>query len=223
MRRALKFLAVIGLLAATTGCGSDGTDSTTTTTSTTTPDLQTVLLTLDDLGDDWVAGEPTNPADLADSVQVPCPDQAINPTIAARLTATAAVQFDATGGAYRHLIEFVVAGEPTQLAADLGVWFEAFDQCATSTTSAGSDPRLLSIEQLALPELGDQRIAYVIDGRESSTDTVVWHGHTAIVRVGGVAISVGVIEVLDSADAEPVLDDAAFVDLVEVAVAKLTA
>lgn len=225
MRTSMKFLAVTALATASLGCGSDETTSTTEAQTTTTMSiaaLHDMLLTVDDLGTGWVTGEPINAADLTDSVQVPCPDQGINPTIAARLRAQSAVQFDGAGASYSHLIEFIVSGEPTQLAADLDVWFEGFDACMTSTTSAGSDPTLLSIEQLALPTLGDQRGGYVLDGRESSSDTVVWHGHTAIVRVGGVAITVGLIEILDSASAQPTIDDAAFVTMVEAAVANLT-
>lgn len=224
MRRTMKFLAVIGLAATSAGCGTDETTSTTTAQTTTTMSvaaLEQLLLTVDDLGAGWVAGEPINEADLADSVQVPCPDQAINPTIAARLRAQTAVQFDAADASYQHLIEFVVSGETTRLTADLDIWFEAFTACATSTTSAGSDPRLLTVEPLTLPELGDQRIGFVIDGREAATDTAVWHGHTALVRVGNVAVSVGLIEVLDSLDAEPAIDDAAFIAIVETAVARL--
>jgi len=225
VRTSMKFLAVTALATASLGCGSDETTSTTEAQTTTTMSiaaLQDMLLTVDDLGTGWVTGEPINAADLADSIQVPCPDQGINPTIAARLRAQSAVQFDGAGASYSHLIEFIVSGDPAQLTADLDVWFEGFDACMTSTTSAGSDPTLLSIEQLALPTLGDQRGGYVLDGRESSGDTVVWHGHTAIVRVGGVAISLGLIEILDDESAQPTMTDATFVSMLEAAAAKLT-
>ena len=71
MRTSMKFLAVTALAAASVGCGSDETTSTTAAQTTTTMSidtLQDMLVTTDDLGMGWVAGEPINPADLTDSV-----------------------------------------------------------------------------------------------------------------------------------------------------------
>ena len=79
---------------------------------------------------------------------------------------------------------------------------------------------LLSVAPLSIGEVGDQRSAIVFDGKESASATGVWHGRSAMVRVGNRLVGIGLTEILDSG-AKPALSDDDFRALVNKAVAKL--
>lgn len=215
----LGFIALFGLVGTFMGCGDDDTASPTTTESTATTvavsELDSMLLGADDVGTGWQLGPPINEADLADSTQIPCPDTAINPTIADRLTPVTGVQFEPTDRSPRHLIEFLVTGQPEQLNADLQVMFEAMDACA-ATTPTSTDAGSLTVEPLTIPELGDQRAAYTLIGVESPDTT--WYVRDASVRVGSIAIELALTEILQTPEDEPTTSDAEFVQLLETAV-----
>lgn len=222
----LGFTALLGFAGVLVGCGDDGATSDTTpaTTSpveTTVPpspeQLETMLLDIGDVGSSWQLGPPITDADLTDATQIPCPDTAINPTIAGRLTPITGVQFEPVDRSSKHLIEFVVTGQPEQLDVDLQVLFDAMDACAATTpTTIGTGS--LTVEPLTIPELGDQRAGYALIGVESADAT--WYIRDAEVRVGSIAVEVGLTEILQSPDDEPSISDAEFVQLVQTAVSK---
>lgn len=219
--------ALLGLAGVLAGCGDDGatpgttpatTVSVETTASPSLAQLNAMLLDTSDVGAAWRAGPAITDADLTDATQMPCPDTAINPTIAGRLTPITGVQFEPVDQSSRHLIEYALTGEPARLDADLQVLFEAMDACASTTpTTIGTGS--LTVEPLSLPELGDQRGAYTLIGVESPGAT--WYVRNAEVRLGSIAIEIGLTEILQTPDDEPSVTDAEFVLLVQNAVAKL--
>jgi len=217
-----------------TACGETSSDSSSSTAApstaatTTAEVLPTVdqvdamLLTVDDVFDGWKLGSPINEADLDDSVQVPCANTAINPTIAQRLKAVTGVQFEPVDGSYNHLIEFATVGDPARLAADLDALFGALDSCGPEFTGGGGEGSG-TLKELALPELGDQRKGYVITGKDAPETDVVWYVRTAYVRVGTVAITVSLAEVLPVENQTPTISDEEFVRVVQTAVGKMSA
>jgi hypothetical protein len=223
--------AVAAVVVFGAACGSSDTDSetatttaaaVTTTTSAATPTTVSVatlterLLAAGDLPAGWKLGHAVNNSDFEAFAQLPCDNAAINPLAAKRLTAQTGIQFEPTGGSSAHLIELVTTGEPAQLTKDIGMLIGAReDACSASDATSGGSP--ISITSLTLPSVGDQRSAY--SGRVDSS--AHWFGRNAVVRVGSVAVVVGLTEVLSSATATPMVCDAEFVQLVERAVQRL--
>jgi hypothetical protein len=225
MFRTGKFSAAAIVLAATalTGCATAKTAKETTTSSTTPPVTQPVswegrLLTLADVGADWKVGQPLNEADYADFAQSPCDASTLDPAVDARLLPTGGIQFEPSDQAYRHLIEFALSGYPDQLAADLDSLTKTILACSPGPSMTTAT--LLSVASLSVGSIGDQRSAFVLDGKESASATGVWHVRTAMVRVGDRAIGIALTEILDSG-AKPAIDDDAFRALVAKAVARL--
>ena len=92
------------------------------------------------------------------------------------------------------------------------------DACAAVTpTTTGTGT--LTVEQFAIPALGDRRAAYILTGVESADST--WYVRDAEVRVGSIAIGVGLTEILPTPQDEPSISDAEFVRILQAAVAKL--
>jgi hypothetical protein len=223
--RALVLAAVTVVAPVLIACGDGGAGAPSTTPATAVPaiavspdELDAMRLTLDDVGSFWKAGEPINDADIADSVQVPC-NPSLDPAVVQRLRAKTGVQLEPVDGSYLHVMEFLAAGEPTQLAADVRVLFDAWQSCpTTSTLPDGSSYRDLG--PVALPELGDQRLARQVKGAETPTADVVWFVRSAMVRVGGVLVEVSLTEVVPT-DASPTISDVEFARLVTTAVARV--
>jgi hypothetical protein len=163
-------------------------------------------------------GPDLNAADFADSTQIPCPDVALNPTIATRLTPATGVQFEPTDRSYKHLIEFILTGDASRLDADLQASFDAIDSCSTVRPAT---EETVTVERLAVPELGDQRAAFTLVGRESPDVPSQWYVRYATVRVGHIAVGLGLTEILSTPRQEPDIVDERFVELVETAVAKI--
>jgi len=234
MRYRMSALAVLALVAATVACGDDGATTSATTTSAatttvstattlTTTQLEAMLLGVADAGSGWKVGSPVNEMDFADSMKFPCPDTAMNPTIVARITPTVGVQFEPADGSYKHIIEMMVSGEPQRLDADLGFYFEGMRACAASTVTSTTtaDGEALTLEDFALPALGDQRMATLGTGRESADSDALWYVRSAVVRVGSVAVMVGLTEILSGSQTTPTISDADFVRLVTTAVERV--
>ena len=232
MRRST--IAALVVLAAFVGaCGDDGTSSTTvppTTSSPTTagsstvptslPDdaLDALLLDAGEAGPGWEFGEPINLMDLAMSAEL-CPDVVLDAELARRLDGDTGIQFQPVDDSYRHLMEQLNVGDSAQLALDLQAFFDAAATCADAapTTPGTSVP---TMDELALPALGDQRQAFTYFGLES-TDGPVWFVRTAFVRVGQIVVSVALTEILDTPEQVPTTSDDEFVALVERAVDKV--
>lgn len=223
----VSLVALLGLVGALVGCSDD--EATRDTTPATTVSVETtvalspeqldaMLLDASDVGAAWQLGPAVTDADLADATQIPCPDTALDPGVTDRLTPVTGVQFEPVDHSSKHLIEFAVTGRPEQLDGDLQVLFDAMAACAATTpTTIGTGS--LAVEPLTIPELGDQRAAYTLIGVESPDAT--WYIRNAEVRVGAIAVEVGLTEILQTPDDEPSIGDAEFVRLVQTAVAKL--
>ncbi len=223
----VSLVALLGLVGALVGCSDDEaardtTSATTVSVETTVPltpeQLDAMLLDASDVGAAWQLGPAVTDADLADASQIPCPDTAIDPGVTDRLTPVTGVQFEPVDHSSKHLIEFAVTGQPEQLDGDLQVLFDSMDACAATTpTTIGTGS--LTVDPLTIPELGDQRAAYTLIGVESPDET--WYIRNAEVRVGAIAVEVGLTEILQPPDNEPSISDAEFIQLIQTAVAKL--
>lgn len=223
-------VVLLGLVVAVAGCGGESSDSTATTPAPTSPasstpapgvptvdEVNAVLLGTGDVFTGWQLGPPVNDADLHDSVQVPCADAPLDPAVAARLRAVTGVQFEPAGGTGALLIEFARIGEPEQLAADLDAMLAATEACGPTVTEDGGS---VTIEDLALPALGDQRWGTVMRGGATPASEVVWWNRSAHVRVGPVAVTVSLLEVVP-VDGTPTITDDEFVGVVETAVQRI--
>lgn len=228
MRVATTFLAVVGLSAGLLSCGGDDRATTASTAPTTAAPVTTVattapavpptsaLLTVADVGPTWQVSNAINDMDLASFAQVPCDGVAVNPAVVARLTASIGVQFEPVDRSYKHLMQLVAVGAPTQLAADLQALHDATATCPSGEPSAST----VGVQPFALPAgLGDQRFGQLLRGYEGDS---LWYVRGAVVRVGGIAVSIGLVEIVSNAQPVPTISDAAFVELVTTAVAKLT-
>jgi hypothetical protein len=190
------------------------------TVPTSLPDdaLDALLLDAGEAGPGWELGEPINLMDLAMSAEL-CPDVVLDAELARRLDGDTGIQFQPVDDSYRHLMEQLNVGDPAQLAPDLQAFFDAAATCAEAApiTPGTSVP---TMDELALPALGDQRQAFTYFGLES-TGGAVWFVRTAFVRVGQVVVSVALTEILDTPDQVPTTSDDEFVALVERAVDKV--
>lgn len=214
MRTRIGFFGVFALAAVMVACGDDEGSSTATTAPTT---AKVVLLTVGDVGSVWKVSNAVNDADYADAFQVPCADTALNPTIRTRLTPTSGVQFEPVDHGSQHLIEMIVTGEAARLDADLAIYIEALQSC---TANPSAD--LLSYEQMMVLDMGDQSATFEATAYESGSSGPVWYIRSSIVRVGGVALTLGLSEVLDNKDLEPAISDDEYVRILEAAVTGLS-
>lgn len=224
MRSRVRFILGLGFVLVLAACSSNGTGGKTSTTTTATlsaAQLQPKLLTLADVGSAWKAGEAINTEDLSSVAQsLPCGDSALEPTVAKRLTAVTGVQFEPADRSYKHLIELVITGRPEQLHGDLQALFATMEMCPTTASSpSASTP---TVTKLTIPALGDQRAAYVLIGAESAGSPTTWYVRDAAVRVGSVAITFGLTEILSSPQDKPQISDATFVQLLQTAVGKVS-
>lgn len=200
-----------------------GTASATTSTapSSTTIDsaLTAKLPTAADLGPDWKPGAEINEMDLTMNPEV-CPGVMLDAELAKRLSGRAGVQFDPVDRGSRHLMVQLVAGEPTQLASDLEAFVAAVKTCPVD--AAGAPNTYLSVADVVLPSIGEQRLGVAIKAQESDSGPV-WFVRQVAVRVGDLAMTVGLTEILASPTDAATVSDADFVALVTAVAAKLTA
>jgi hypothetical protein len=213
-------IAILGLVVALVACGDDGTTSQPTTTLS-MAELQAKLLDVGGVGAGWQLGHAVNDADLSDATQIPCEGVTLDPAVTQRLTPVTGIQFEPTDRSYKHLIEFALTGDPKQLESDLQTYFATLEKCSTVTTTTPAAPAL-TINKLTVPKLGDQRAAYVITGKESPGSDTTWYGRSAAVRVGSIAIELGLTEILSATQDKPQISDDAFVKILQTAVAKLS-
>lgn len=229
-------VAAIALLAA--ACSDNKSESTTTAATTEAPvtteapdttaagatttvdaGLEAKLLTAAEVGAAWVPGEPINEMDLTMNADL-CTGVVLDAAMAKRLNGQVGVQFSPANKASRHLMVQILAGEPTQLASDLDAYFAAMRTCPVD--AAGGEGKFLSIDDIAVPEIGDQRHGLAIKAQESDGGAV-WFVRVVQVRVGGTAVGLGLTEVLSSPTASPEISDADLLALVTKAVEKLSA
>lgn len=227
MRSRLCVVAVLGLALVPLGCGDKEqtatTSAPTTSTTTTIPSvdqLQPMLLAASDVGASWQVGHAVTDADFADSVQVPCDSAALDPVVAQRLRAVTGRQFEPTDNSYKHLMQMFTIGESGQLAADFDAYRASIDTCPAGGTWNNAP---VTTEKLTIPDLGDQRAAYTVAAADSAESQITWYIRSAMVRVDGVIVGLGLTEVLSSPDQQPAISDAEYVALLEKAVAKVSA
>lgn len=245
MRRTLTLLAALTLSTAPVACSSDLADDAggtepagapvtteapapptapTSGSSVTLPggDLAAVLLTVDDLGAGWQRETDVSPQDVSSIGELPCPEATVDAAVVDRLVPTAVVMFSGTDPAVLEGIqEFVVAGDADRLAADLDALFAAAQRClgAEWVTDDGERVRY---DPFDLPDLGDQRLAGELTvGEPPDFTATTWRGHSAIVRVGELALMINQFEILPTPEAVPAMDANGFVALLEAAVARL--
>lgn len=229
--RISRTMAALALSAMVVGCGDSDSDSTTVPSTSidvsTTPsssvvatsmpddELEALLLDVGDVGTGWKVGSPINLMDLTMSAEL-CADVVLDRELAQRLNGDVGIQFEPADGSYRHLMEQLNVEEPGRLSLDLQAFFDAAAECvaAAPTTPGTSVP---TMEVFALPALGDQRQGFAYMALES-TEAPVWFVRMAIVRVGQIAVMLGLTEILDTPDQTPTTSDAEFVALVERAV-----
>ena len=223
-RRVASVFAVLGLTAALVACGSAGPASRTAATASSTTgtisaaQLTARLLSAAAVGAGWQVGSPINPLDLASFGQVPCDEATLDPAVTTRLTATTGIQFEPSDGSYKHLIELVVVGDPQRLAADLTTLLGAIESCGGAPSTKAKNGML---HKLTVPALGEQRAAYVGSIGESPGSPITWYGRFGFVRVGSVAVSLGLTEILASTQDKPHVSDGEYVLLLKAAVAML--
>lgn len=227
MRSRVCFILALAFSVLLAACGSGGGGGKTTPTpasgaKTTTPpssasttpsaaQLEKGLLVVGDLGTGWKIGEPINPGDLASVGQaVPC----LDPAVAKRLTAVTGIQFEPTDRSYKHMIELVTIGDPAQLNSDLQALVGAVDSCGASAAATGTEKA--TVTRFDLPPLGDQRAGFITRTQAG------WYGRGAYVRVGPIAITFGLTEILGP-QAKPQVSDQTFLHLLQTAVRKLSA
>ena len=130
------------------------------------------------------------------------------------------MQFEPVDGSSKHLMIQLITGERAQLTSDLTGYFEAMKTCPVDPK--GANGAFLSVADVALPELGDQRQAVGIRAQENGTGPV-WFVRAAQVRVGALIVAVGLTEILETPDQVPAISDSDFGTLVQAAVTKASA
>jgi hypothetical protein len=201
-------------LAAGCGGGEDATGGTSTTTVTTAigpspAQLDAMLLTADTIdlpGGRWTV----RPLTAEGLTLQPCASE-IGPAAAGRLDASTGIDAGRSDG-NASLQERLIAGAPTQLAADLDAYRRLLATCPDAAAS-GTAPT-----PLALPDLGDQRWALTGPTPNWPSGSLTY---LAYVRVGGVAVNLVVSEQPVTAGASRQISDAAFVALLSTAVHRI--
>lgn len=229
MHRRLAIITAVTVTLGAAACGGDDSTGSTTAapvtalaaTTVSPADLDAMLLTATDVGEDWTEGHTIGPEDLSSFAQLPCPDSALNPLIVDRLTAVTGVQFDPVDRSSQHVLELLVTGEPARLSTDLELLAEAaLAPCAVDgSTSAGAGG--VTVEPMSIPALGDQRMAYTARASESTTGPT-WYVRIAVVRVGSVALQLGLTEILATSHGDAHVSDGEFARLLETAVGELS-
>lgn len=219
MRSRVRSILVLGFAVVLAACGSGGTKSAATKPPS-PAQLQARLLGAADVGSDWKLGQAINSADLASVQQsIPCVDVAVNPAVAKRLTAVTGIQFEPADRSYKHLIQLGMTGHPAQLDSDLQALFAAMDSCATASATPGTATS--TVKRFTVPQLGDQRAAYVMTSKVSARSSATWYVRNAVVRVGPVAVALGLTEILATPQDKPTIGDDFFLRLLQTAVARL--
>lgn len=210
---AVRWFGVMVLCFALSACGSGssgggGVPSTT--------QLRAHLLDASDVGPSWQPGQAINPQDLAAFSQAPCEPATLEPSVADRLTAVTGTQFEPATPAYRHLIELVVTGDAPQLSDDLRTLFSTIESCSPHPGKA-----TVSVHRLTIPSLGDQQAAYDVIQTLPRNTTTALSVRVGYVRMGSVAVLVGLSDFQASAQGVSQVSDSTFRSILRAATTKL--
>jgi hypothetical protein len=229
MRDRLRVLVLVALSVVLVACGGAGTTTSETSTGRQSSGGQTAmsiapsqarLLTVSDLGTGWQPGAAINASDLAAFAQLPCEQSSLEPAVAKRLTAVTGVQFDPSDSSYKQLIELVVTGAPSQLDRDLRSLFDGIAACSGEAASSAKVMKVI-VKSLSIPPLGDQRAAYSITQSGSSSAATTLCVRVGYVRLGSVAVALGLADFQATARGGSLLSDGTYVQFLKTAVAKL--
>lgn len=176
--RAARGRRLVGVLAAvvmllSSGCGDSG--DTSPNEVMTAADAQARLLDSSAFGGAWVAAPSERFLRPSSIAQQLCEFE-FDEAVSSRLAVIAMAQFEKDDSQDR-VLEWVVSGEPGQLADDVRAVIRAWDQCAAQPPDGDRD-----LTKASLPALGDQRAAYTIRNRGGCDERI------ALVRVGSVAV-----------------------------------
>ena len=207
---------VVGLALTACGGGSGG------NAALTTAQIHSRLLNAADVGAAWKTGQAINAQDLAAFAQAPCESARTNQDVARRLTAVAGAQFEPVDRSYRHLIELVVTGSRDQLDNDLHNVFSTIESCNSGGASSATGPKT-AVKKLAIRPLGDQQAAYTVIQTTPLGSANALSLRAAYVRLGSVAVMVGLFDFQTSAEGASQVSDDAFRAIVAKATAKLRA
>lgn len=212
-------LPLICCLALFAGCSDDSTKK---PTAPTADELEQRLLNAGDIGAGWISTTAVSAQDLGGLSSSPCPGVTIPTAVTGRLKPVTGVRITPDDGTNRAIIEAVVTGDADTLASDLQVVLDAAASC-TGTEIVNDNGDKVRYDSLMLPAIGDQRMATVVLGSQAPEFQVTTHGHTAVVRVGGIAVLLTQYEVMTNPEAAPIVVDSDFIGILQTAVNRISA
>lgn len=215
--------AAVTETASTTGstvpASTSSTSSTTTVTASSEPLTSGVPILVADLGDAWV-NVPIDPLTEPSLGDLPCQDVQLDRDLIRRLEPVdAATYLLDSGDVHLAVQQYVVRGEAEQLASDLVDLFDAAQACL-GVERVNEDGERVLYESFDLPDVGDQRLGGIMTILEPG-GVLTMRGHTAIVRVGSMVLMLVQRELLATAATVPMVDDAAFLKLLQMAVGRM--
>lgn len=213
-----RVLAVLAVCCSLLAACSDDQGATATTMS--TDELESRLLNAGDIGAGWIGTTVVDGTELGTLAESPCPGVTLPAAITERLRPVAGVRLNPIDGTNRAVFEGIIVGEPATLADDVQALFDAAASCAGTEFTSENDEHV-RYDDLLLPALGDQQMASVMTIGQPPDHQLTVRGHTAIVRVGELVLSVTQFEVMTTPEAPALTSDEAFIELLRTAVARL--
>jgi hypothetical protein len=216
------------------GCGGDE------VTVPTAEELGAALVVVDDVDGTWTVNAGPSDSPMPESGVIPEELRGQLPTLELCDLAPAEAQAAADGVvwlAYRqldqeeddpielpadrtgHLVfvqEYLTAGEPEELSATFDALLPGFQACLGEQPAGEEGPAVT--EELALPEVGDQRYGELTVMAEAG-GWAEWHIAAAVVRDDAVLMSFVLVDIVGG-DVEPAFTAAQFGEMVETAVAR---
>jgi hypothetical protein len=214
-RSTLAFLCCLSLAAA---CSDGGGDSTPPTQS--PKQLEALLLNAADMGAGWIGTTAVSSSELGSLAESPCPGVTIDPEVTARLKPVVGVRITPSDGTNRAVIEGIITGDPATLSSDVEALFAAAQSCS-GTDFTGAKQEKARYDTMLLPAVGDQQMATVLKIIQPPDYQLTARGHTAIVRVGDIVVSLTQYEVMKTPDAEPITSNSAFTALLNTAIQRV--
>lgn len=215
IRSTFAFVCCLSLAAA---CSDGGGDATPTTP--TPKQLEALLLNAADIGAGWMGTTAVSSSELGSLAESPCPGVTIDPEVTARLKPVVGVRITPGDGTNRAVIEGIIIGDPATLSSDVQALFAAAESCS-GTDFTGANQEKARYDSLLLPAVGDQQMATVLKVIQPPDYQLTARGHTAIVRVGDIVVSLTQYEVMTKPDTEPITSDATFIALLQTAVQRV--
>ncbi|HNJ96918.1 MAG TPA: hypothetical protein PLV13_02240 [Ilumatobacteraceae bacterium] len=212
-------LPLICCLALFAGCSDDSSDK---AAAPTADQLEPRLLNAGDIGAGWISTTAVTAQDLGGLSSSPCPGVTIPAAVTTRLKPVTGVRLTPADGTNRAIIEAVVVGDEETLTSDLQAVMDAAESC-TGTEIVSENGDKARYDSVMLPAIGDQRMATVVLGSQAPEFQLTTHGHTAIVRVGGIAVLLTQYEVMTNPDAPVIVTDTDFIGILKTAVDRISA